>query len=68
MTRIQGQVEQMALQLQDMKQKLENMAKQRDLDIKEFDVMHKAQIAEREIDAAERTPPEDQRAIFSPNA
>ena len=51
-----------------MKQKLENMAKQRDLDIKEFDVMHKAQIAEREIDAAERTPPEDQRAIFSPNA
>lgn len=67
-TRIQGQVEQMALQLQDMKQKLENMAKQRDLDIKEFDVMHKAQIAEREIDAAERTPPEDQRAIFSPNA
>lgn len=65
---LQGQIEQMAIQLQGMKQEMENMAKQRDLDIKAFDVAHKAQIAEREITAAESLPPEDSRGIFSPNA
>ena len=63
-----GQIESMSLQLQDMKNKMEAMAKQRDLDRRDFEARHMALMAEKEFQAAKAAPESEQKGIFSPNS
>lgn len=63
-------IEQMQTQLDKMKIQLENVRKQRELDIKEYDVTSKSAIAVQELAQAEAltaTDPLQSKAIFSPN-
>lgn len=64
---MQGQMEAMANQIADMKNKMDAMAKERDLDRKEFEAKHKALMAQKEFEAAQQAPEENQKGIYSPN-
>lgn len=54
--------------LNQMKLSLDTLVKDREADRKDLDVAARAEMAEREMDLAEKVPPEGQRGIFSPNA
>lgn len=64
------QIEQVNSRLQEMQVQLENMRKQRELDIKEYDVTSKSAIAVQELEQAKEmiaADPASGKAIVSPN-
>lgn len=65
--KVMGEIEAMSLRMQEMKNKMDAMAKERDLDRKEFEAMHKAEMAVRELQLAKAVPEENQKGIYSPN-
>lgn len=62
-----AEIEMMKVELQKMKLEMDRMVKERDLERKEFDSTSRAAIAAEELSIAKEAPPENQKAIISPN-